>query len=166
MKKIIIIVVLVIVIPLAYWLLSPLWRVVHVDEAVPISTTDTNVVGTAPADTNTGSNTTTQPSNNTVSLSGTFVNGVHDVSGTVRVIDTGTEKILRFENFKTLNGPDLHIYLSADNTNRDFIEISKIKATEGNINYTIPSNVDLAKYNHVLVWCETFRVLFGSAALK
>jgi hypothetical protein len=152
MKKIIISIVVVVVVFIGYWLISPLWRVRHVEEAAPIVLQHNDVVTT---------------SESTLNMpSGTFVNGVHDVSGKVRVINTGTDKVLRFENFKTLNGPDLHIYLATDNAAQDYVEVGLIKGTEGNINYNIPSGVDLTKYNHVLVWCKTFKVLFGSAELK
>ena len=153
MKKILMALILVVILVVAYWLISPLWRVAHVDEAAPSVMKQNDKT------------TTTSESTSPMTL-GTFVNGVHDVSGTVRVIDTGTEKVLRFENFKTLNGPDLYIYLATENSAKDIINLGAIKGTEGNINYSIPQGTDLNKYSHVLVWCKTFSVLFGSAELK
>ena len=34
-----------------------------------------------------------------------------------------------------------------------------------NQNYNIPSEIDLTKYNTVLIWCRPFSVLFSSAEL-
>ena len=105
-----------------------------------------------------------------VSYSGTFVgigDGIHDAQGKASTIplDNGAE-VLRLEEFKSTNGPDLYVYLSADKTATDFISLGKLKANQGNQNYEIPSEVDLAKYNEVLIWCKTFGVLFGSAKIS
>ena len=154
MKKIFIIVLVVIVVVIAYWLISPIWRVTRVDEIAPVSKQTIS--------TNDSINKTKSISE----ISGTFVNGAHDVSGIAKILDTEQGKILRFENFKTINGPDLFIYLATDTTAKEYVNIGAIKGTEGNINYTLPADIDLKKYNHVLVWCRAFSVLFGEALLK
>ena len=64
-----------------------------------------------------------------------------------------------------MNGPDLHIYLSADLDAKDYVDLGAIKATKGNVNYDVPAATDTEKYRYVLVWCEPFRVLFGYAEL-
>ena len=97
---------------------------------------------------------------------GDFVARAHDVKGKALLIKNGNDKILRFEDFETINGPDLRIYLSNELGIDDAVELSKIKATKGNVNYNVPSNVDTKKYNKVLVWCKQFRVLFSYAELK
>jgi len=99
-------------------------------------------------------------------FSGIFKPRAHSVEGNVKVIEHSGEKILRFEDFETINGPNLHIYLSKDTGASDFIDLGKMKATRGNINYELPEGVDLEKYNKVLVWCVPFRVLFSYAELK
>ena len=48
----------------------------------------------------------------------------------------------------------------------DFIDLGKIKATKGNVNYDIPEGVDTDKYNKVLVWCVPFGVIFSYSELK
>lgn len=102
-----------------------------------------------------------------VPYEGTFMeHGGHRVAGIAKVIDIEDEKILRFENFDTVNGPNLHIYLSTNTSDEDFIDLGKIKATKGNINYALPADIDIEKYNHVLVWCVPFSVLFSYAKLQ
>jgi hypothetical protein len=90
----------------------------------------------------------------------------HPASGTVRLAQVGDKHFLRYENFKTINGPDLLVYLATDLKATEYINLGRLKATEGNINYEIPAGTDLEKYRYALVWCEDFAVLFNSADLK
>ena len=96
---------------------------------------------------------------------GDFMASAHDVSGRALLIDDRGEKVLRFEDFDTVNGPNLHIYLSSDLGADDFIDLGEIKATRGNVNYEIPVGVDTDKYDKVLVWCVPFKVLFSYAEI-
>ena len=97
---------------------------------------------------------------------GTFKPRAHNVEGNVLLIEHGGEKVLRFENFDTINGPNLHIYLSSGLGVSDAIDLGKIRATQGNINYEIDPTIDTNKYNKVLVWCVPFHILFSYAELK
>lgn len=91
---------------------------------------------------------------------------LHPAEGQVRIVETGRKKILRYENYKTINGPDVHVYLATDEKATEFIDLGPIKGTEGNINYDIPEGTDLEKYHYALTWCEDFGVLFNSADLN
>jgi hypothetical protein len=109
-----------------------------------------------------------QSPNNT--LTGTFIgigDGFHKVDGEAKVlpVDSGAQ-ILRLENFKATNGPDLYVYLSKDKSASDFINVGRLKGNVGNQNYEIPEGTDLSKYNTVLVWCRAFSFLFGSAQMS
>ena len=92
--------------------------------------------------------------------------GVHDVSGDAKVLRVDDTSYLRFENFAAANGPDLHVYLATDDGATEFVDLGLLKANNGNQNYEIPEGTDLEKYNKVLVWCQMFSVLFGSAELQ
>ena len=119
-------------------------------------------------------NTIKQQQNNATTASrimiGSFVgagDGFHNAEGLVKVIPLGDKAtILRLENFKSTNGPNVHLYLATDKAASNFIDLGRLKANNGNQNYYIPNGTDLAKYNMVLVWCKDFSVLFGSAKLK
>lgn len=89
----------------------------------------------------------------------------HSANGTARIVEADGKKYVRYENFKTINGPDLFVYLAKDEDAKDFINLGSIKATEGNVNYEIPKGVNPAEYPYVLVWCRVFGVLFNSAKL-
>jgi hypothetical protein len=99
---------------------------------------------------------------------GTFINGVHAVSGMVKIIsdkaDT-TKKFLSFENFKTEEGPDLYIYLAEDTNAKGFVSIMKLDKT-GTFTLELPADIALNKQKYVLIWCKRFTVLFGSAKLN
>jgi hypothetical protein len=100
---------------------------------------------------------------------GSFVgagDGIHNAEGIAKIIPLQDgSSILRLEDLRVTNGPDLYVYLSPDKSASDFINIGKLKANNGNQNYEIPKETDLSKYNTVLIWCRPFSVLFGSAEL-
>ncbi len=105
-----------------------------------------------------------------MSYAGTFIgvgDGIHDAQGDVYTIplEDGSN-VLRLENFQSTNGPDLFVYLATDDKASEFINLGDLKANKGNQNYEIPDDVDLEKYNKVLIWCKSFSVLFGSAELS
>jgi hypothetical protein len=104
------------------------------------------------------------------SLTGMFVgagDGIHNAEGTARVISLEDgSRVLRFENLKSTNGPDLYVYLATDKGASDFVDLGRLKGNIGNQNYNIPQGTDLSKHNTILIWCKQFSVLFGSANLN
>jgi len=106
------------------------------------------------------------PTKTSLIAQGAFMKRLHGVSGQALLIDQGDKKILRFENFETDNGPNLHIYLASELGADDFIDLGKIRATKGNVNYEVDASIDTEKYNKVLVWCVPFGVLFSYAELN
>lgn len=111
----------------------------------------------------------TSEMNNSI-ISGSFIgvnDGIHNAEGIAKIIPIQDDaNILRLENLKVTNGPDLYVYLSTDKSATDFVNLGKLKANNGNQNYNIPVGTDLSNYNTVLIWCKAFSVLFGSAELK
>jgi electron transfer DM13 len=106
--------------------------------------------------------------------SGTFHTGTHPTEGTATIyrMENGS-RVLRFTNFRTSNGPDVHIYMVASDDARDdasvqnsaFVDLGIIKGNIGDQNYIIDSSLDLAKYRTVSVWCKRFSKNFGAAPL-
>jgi len=114
-------------------------------------------------------------SSETVLASGKFHSVAHDSSGEASVYQLADGKrILRFTNFATSNGPDVHVYLVAadDATDSDtvkksgFREIASLKGNLGDQNYELPADIDLGKYRAVTIWCQRFGVNFGTAPLS
>ncbi len=90
----------------------------------------------------------------------------HPASGQTRIIETKDETLLRFENYDGTNGPDLRVYLATDLEATSFIDLGKAKGNKGNINYTIPDDVDVDDYAYVMTWCRAFGVLFDYAQIN
>lgn len=106
--------------------------------------------------------------------SGRFVSVAHETRGTATIyrLDEGT-RVLRLTEFATSNGPDVRVYLVAAPDARDnetvqkagFVEVGKLKGTDGDQNYQLPAGLDLQKYRAVTIWCHRFGVNFGTAPL-
>ena len=90
----------------------------------------------------------------------------YKASGFVEIFEDGDNATLRYEDFKTVNGPDLFVYLARDKDAKDFISLGRLKDTNGDFTYDIPNGTDLSKYKYVLVWCRGFDTLFNSAQIK
>jgi hypothetical protein len=108
---------------------------------------------------------------------GTFHGKVHQTSGRATIYQEADGKlVLRLTNFKTSNGPDVHVVLIAakdaeDNANflksdTARVELGKLKGNEGDQNYRIPKGTDLAKFETVSIYCERFNANFGAAPLQ
>ena len=84
--------------------------------------------------------------------------------------------MLRLTNFKTSNGPDVHVILvaakDADDdanflkSNTPRVELGALKGNEGDQNYAIPAGTDLSKFQTVSIYCERFDANFGAAPLE
>ena len=90
----------------------------------------------------------------------------HPASGNVKLIETSDGLVARYEDFSTINGPQLHVYLAKDLKAKEFIDLGPIKGTKGNINYTLPKDADISEYRYIMYWCVPFRVLFNYAELQ
>lgn len=151
-KKLIPLVFVVLVGSAGIWAISPYFTNSIIDEALPTAGAEPPMM-----------------KEEMTSNSGKFIgvgDGIHDAQGNAMFLTLDdNSRYLRFENFKSTNGPDLHVYLATDDKATDFVNLGPLKANIGNQNYEIPSDVDLSKYNKVLIWCKAFSVLFGSADL-
>ena len=158
-KKVIVVLGLIVVAGIGYYAISPLFHNIKVDEALPTTSTSTT------KDPMKHDATDAEPvmTHGAGAVTGT---AGHPASGTARIIEADGKKYIRYENFKTINGPDIYVYLAKDLDAKDYVSLGVVKATEGNINYEIPSGTNLADYKYVLTWCKTFSVLFNSAQIN
>jgi len=108
---------------------------------------------------------------------GSFHGKVHSTSGRATIYQEADGKlVLRLTNFKTSNGPDVHVILIAakdadDNANflkssTERVELGSLKGNEGDQNYEIPRDTDLSKFQTVSIYCERFNANFGAAPLE
>ena len=91
--------------------------------------------------------------------------GGENVSGLAKIFIANNKYMLKLENFSTSNGPDLKVYLSKAATPSEFISLGDLKSTNGNQVYLINGTPDFSKYRFVLIHCERFNHLFGTAEL-
>lgn len=107
--------------------------------------------------------------------SGHFYSILHPTEGNATIYQMGDgTRFLRLTNFRTSNGPDVHVYMVASDDAKDaetvknagFIDLGSLKGNIGDQNYTLGSDLDLTKYRAVSIWCKRFAVNFGAAALK
>lgn len=142
-------VILLVVLSIAYYGIAPLFMNVKVDDALPMALKDE--IPTMPV--------ISEP----VQIVDT---AVHPASGTVRIVEADGARYVRYENYKTINGPDIFVYLAKDLDAKEFVNLGRVKATEGNINYEIPDGVNPDEYRYVLTWCRAFGVLFNFAEIN
>ena len=99
----------------------------------------------------------------------------HKGSGTATIFrGPDGSHLLRLEDFKVTNGPDLHVILTPHESpaRRDdvaapgFADLGKLKGNEGNQNYPIPAEVDVAIQRSVVIYCQPFHVIFSVAAVR
>jgi hypothetical protein len=114
------------------------------------------------------------PADAGVLLSGTFHSVAHETRGAAAVHDLGEgRRVVRLTDFATSNGPDVRVYLVAAHdapddetvTRAGFVELGKLKGTDGDQNYEVPADLDLGKYRAVTIWCRRFSVNFATAPL-
>jgi hypothetical protein len=162
--KILIGLAVVVVAGVGYYGISPLFNNIKADDPLPPGATSGAPMPGAVASTTEMSAAASVPMVGEVPVlvAGTFA---HPASGTVRLVQAEGKTYVRYENFKTINGPDIFVYLATDEDASDFVNLGVVKATEGNVNYEVPPGTDLAKYHYVLTWCRQFSVLFNSANL-
>ncbi len=110
-------------------------------------------------------------------FTGLLQSKLHETKGraTVYRAQDGTMS-LRLTDFNTSNGPDVHVVLVAASDPGlknnlpgqalQAIEVAALKGNEGNQEYRLPANVDLAHYDTVAIYCERFRAVFGTARLE
>lgn len=105
----------------------------------------------------------------------TDADAIHMGSGTATVYQLpDSNHVVRFEAFRTTNGPALVVYLarhsspsSADDViDGGFLSLGKLKGNVGNQNYPVPAGTDISEYGSVVIWCELFDVLFSPASLE
>ena len=121
---------------------------------------------------------TAAPAEPVALLSGSFtvIDRLHGAEGTATIyrLPDG-QHVLRLENFRAQNGPDLRIGLAGHpmprssaelhDTGAGYLELAGLKASEGSQNYPLPADLDLEGYRSVVIYCRAFSVMFSSAEL-
>jgi hypothetical protein len=107
---------------------------------------------------------------------GLLADRAHPTSGRVSIYQAPDGKRdLRLTNFRTSNGPDVHVVLAQgtdESLKQDFVkgelnrlELGLLKANEGDQNHDLPDSADLSRYDAVVIYCERLHAVFGVAKL-
>jgi len=108
-----------------------------------------------------------------------FIDAEHDTSGrAVIYLREDGSRYLRLEGFETSNGPDVHVWITDQQSggecegcrdswgiydDGDYVRLGSLKGNIGDQNYEIPGDADLSDMRSVVIWCDAFNVAFGSA---
>ena len=177
---IVVIVGLIVLLPIAWYLGSPLFIDRVVDEEFPTSmATATAAMEMAAAEPDKVME-EPMPEGDMAMMeilaSGEFYDlGGHPGMGTATIhgLEDGS-RVLRFEQFEVLNGPQLHVWLVPhdpvpDTVGRElegYHDLGPLKGNIGDQNYDIPADLNLDDFASVVIWCVPFRVPFNAAALR
>lgn len=105
--------------------------------------------------------------NATLIRTGTFTgNRNYSVTGSVKLYEYQGKRYIRFENFVSSNGPDLKVYIATTTTASQFVNIGDLKSISGTQTYLVNNPPDFTQFNKVLIWCQQFSALFGSATIQ
>lgn len=109
----------------------------------------------------------------TKTLTGSFKQVTHATKGTAKI----SGRTLTLSNFETGMGPQLHVYLvptanAGSNASvkaavlaKKFVDLGALKSIKGTQRYAISAKAK-TKGQSVVIWCDKFDVVFGSAALS
>jgi hypothetical protein len=139
------------------------------------TTVNESLPGRPPASSDAGGDAgvATDTGESTVLSRGQFRSLEHHTTGEALLVRLPNgEVFLRLDRLDTLNGPDLHVYLSEAAAGGDaraygerFFDLGKLKGNKGNQNYRVPSKVEVSRYRSAVIWCKRFAVGFGVAPL-
>ena len=151
MKKSLIVLIVIILVIVGYWLVSPFFINKKVSESLPIQKTLN----------------TTSPVIEIKKGQFTGFDKVHTGSGTARIVSVEGKNYIRFdEDFNVSNGPDLYVGLGENGKYIKGSELGKLKGNIGSQNYELPLGVDPNTVKEVWVWCKAFAVPFAKAVLE
>ena len=108
---------------------------------------------------------------------GVFSQNLHDTRGRATIYrQSDGVLILRLSDFRTSNGPELHVVLATHGdlllqdtphgNSPGFVELGTLKSNEGDQEYALPAHVDVSKYGVVSIFSERSHAVFGTANLE
>ena len=179
---------------LAWWLLSPLFMTTEVYEEFPnaaratipqgmsISDVETTMALAAATDLPVDEAMPSMvmeaetPVQDMIRAAGNFrdADSFHKGSGNATIYELGSgERILRLDEFRVTNGPDLHVIVSPhpnpesqdDLKTPGYRDLGSLKGNQGNQNYPLPEGVSLEDLGSVVIYCAPFHVIFSTASL-
>lgn len=169
---------LVVALPIGWYLLSPLFIDRTVDEDLPFVPAEaTAAMKEAMAEPEKTMEEPMPPGDTAdmrILAHGEFYNLAHEGHGRATIYELAdATRLLRFEDFAVLNGPDLQVWLVPVDPVPDtvgveipgYFDLGSLKGNIGDQNYDLPAELDLSAFKSVVIWCQPFRVPFNAAPL-
>ncbi len=175
----------------AYWLIAPLFVDTVVEEELPFSVgaevppgmtrvqVEATMVAVAEVDeaVDEAMPAPMEAASASAVASGSFrdADRFHRGEGTATVYRTPEGALLlRLEEFRVTNGPDLRVLISPapnpdDGSDVDiggYVEVGRLKGNVGSQNYELPPGLGEDGLGSVIIYCWPFRVVFSVAALS
>ncbi len=99
-----------------------------------------------------------------LAASGPFRAQAHPTSGRAQLIDIDGRRVLTLTHFGTEPGPDVRVYLVPGDGSSvtGGVDLGGLKGNKGDQQYAVPPG---APTGAVVLWCRSFSVAFGTAAL-
>jgi len=104
--------------------------------------------------------------------SGEFVTVKKQSTGSAQIVSKDGKRYLKLStDFSTGQGPDVKLVLSRQAqvpgaiSEGTYVTLAPLQQFQGQQIYEIPSDIDLAEYASIALWCEEFNVTFGYAPL-
>jgi hypothetical protein len=106
----------------------------------------------------------------------TRTDAVRFASGNVVVYQQADNtKVVRFEEFTVMNGPDLRVILTAKSEealNADpslsitDVDLGPLHGSVGNQNYTVPAEIDISSYSRIAIVSNSLNIVYSTAPLQ
>ena len=102
------------------------------------------------------------------------VDGIHRADGTAAIFQGADgARVLRLDEFRVTNGPDLYVYLSphpvprssAELHTEGAFEVAPLKGNIGSQTYELPADLDLSGFRSAVIYCRRFTTVFSTAEL-
>ncbi len=98
-----------------------------------------------------------------------------DGEGTAKIYEMPNgSRLIRLEDFFVSINSDLELRLSESTApkttdeaaNAPFKVVAPLKATVGSMNYEVPRDIDVSKYQSIVIWCEITRNAYAAAVIE
>lgn len=106
----------------------------------------------------------------------TPVDEVRNASGNVIVYQQAdNSKVVRFEEFIAVNGPDLRVMLTAKTLEQltadpslsiTDVDLGPLRGTQGSQNYSLPPEIDIRSYTRLVIVSGTLNIIYSIAPLQ
>jgi hypothetical protein len=93
----------------------------------------------------------------------------HRATGAVQLVTANGKRQLHLSrDFSLEKGPDVYVTLTNGPKPMEgsSVVVARLTKFSGEQSFELPSNLDLSRYSHLVLWCKKYSVAMGIAKLK